>query len=181
HRLCVYTDENGQASVEVFGKCIQGNVIAEFVDEGIIRFATFTFACPPGASGGTEAGGTSTGGSSAIPANVPASQITPGVPSEQTQKIIEKVSKPSAKAPKAKAATLAFARVDTNPFKRTDRYVVVRVNGKAKTARLQITLVGRNGKVLGKVVRTVPTNRVARVPNLKLPKAVKTARVKVLA
>ena len=55
------------------------------------------------------------------------------------------------------------------------------MNGAARTAKIQLTLIGKKRKVLRKVVRTVPTNRSVRVPGLKLPQAVKTLRVKVLA
>ena len=58
---------------------------------------------------------------------------------------------------------------------------MVRVNSTAKTARVQVTLVSRNGKVLSKVTRVVPTNRLVRVPNLKLPSAALNARVRVVS
>ncbi len=178
HRLCVFTNAQGQASIEVFGKCVQGNVIVEFVDEGIIRFATFTFGCPPGAPGGTQAGAAAANG-------VNPGTLVPGVSTQATQQAIQQAQVTAAaakKAAKAKKATLAFARIQKKPFARSSqRYIVLRVNGTAKTARVQITLVATNGRVIGKVKRTVRTNRVVKVPNLKLPKAVKTARVKVLA
>ena len=192
HRLCLFTDENGQASVEVFGKG-PSNVIVEFVDEGIIRFATFTFAQPPtGGTGGTAAGGSTTppSGSATTGGALPQGAV-PGAPAQQVKSIIEQAKQdasPAANAPaaakaaaakKARKARLAFARVEMNPLKRTHRYVVVRVNGAAKTAKVQIALV-RNGKVVRRVVRTVRTNRVVRVPNLKLPKAIKIARVRVV-
>ncbi|MFN2470564.1 MAG: hypothetical protein ABR583_06170 [Gaiellaceae bacterium] len=187
HRLCVWTDSRGEASIEVFGKCIRGNVIAEFVAEGIIRFAIFDFACPPGAAGGTGVSGSATGSQSSSSATAPFAgsqgDIVPGASTAQTQKIIEQ-AKADAKAKPAaapKKATLAFARIAKKPFaKQSERYVVVRVNGAARTAKIEITLVGKNGRVLGKVVRTIATNRTVRVPNLKLPKVAKTARVRVL-
>ncbi len=173
HRLCVITNDEGEASVEVFGKCLQGNVIAEFVEEGLIRFETFTFGCPPGAGGGTQVGG------GAAANGVDPGSLTPGMTTAQVKSIIQKAKKPQAKP---KKASLAFARIQKKPFaKKGDRYLVVRVNSAAKTARVRVTLVGPNGRVIGKVVRKVQTNRVVRVPKLKLPAAVKTARVKVLA
>ena len=161
----------------------------DFPEEGgLLRFDTFVFACPPGGGGGTSDGGSSddptgtTSLSSLVPEGV---QLVPPAPSAVTQNLIEQVqaqSNAEAKpAAKPKKATLAFARIEKKPFARqSERYVVVRVNGQARTARIQVTLIGKNGRVLGKVVRTVRTNRVVRVPNLKLPLAAKTARVKVL-
>ncbi len=180
HRLCVKTDSNGQASVEVFGKCQTGNVIAEFVDEGLIRYDIFTFGCPPGGAGGTSSGSAGGSGSAA-----PAGDIVPGASNATIRSIISgsKADGKSAasSAKKAAKAKLAFARIQVKSFQKRDRFVVVRVNGLARTAKIQVTLVGKKGKVLRKVVRTVPTNRTVRVPGLKLPKAAKTLRVKVLA
>ena len=59
---------------------------------------------------------------------------------------------------------------------RTGRYLSVRVNGSAKTAKLRITLISQNGKS-HIVLRTVKTNHVVRVANLKLAPTVKSVRV----
>jgi hypothetical protein len=180
-RLCVLTDANGQASVEVFGKCGAGNVIVEFVDEGIIRVATFTFGCP-------------TAGTPATPAttSVPTGLTPPASPAQMAQALQQAAvqqantdaattgTKPATTAKPAKA-TLTVARIQKAAFaKKSSRYVVVRVNSTARTARIQVSLIARGGKVLGKVTRVIPTNRVVRVPNLKLPAAAATARVRLI-
>ena len=51
---------------------------------------------------------------------------------------------------------------------KTGRFVVVRVNGSAKTATIRVKLIGADGKVLTTVLRTVATNHAVRIANLKL-------------
>ena len=57
------------------------------------------------------------------------------------------------------------------------RYLVVRVNGSAASAKVRITLVMRTGKATKPVVRTIATNRAVRVANLQVSKHVRTVRV----
>ena len=57
------------------------------------------------------------------------------------------------------------------------RYLLVRVDGNASTAKVRIRLIGRNGKVLRVVTKTIPTNRLVQVKNLKLSKSVRSANV----
>ena len=49
---------------------------------------------------------------------------------------------------------------------KTGRFVVVRVNGSAKTATIRVKLIGADGKVLRTVLRTVTTNHAVRIANL---------------
>jgi hypothetical protein len=178
--VCILTNSNGQASVEVFGKCGAGNVLVFFPEEGLIRVATFTFGCPtapatpgtPGAPGATPPAGTPP---SVIPPEI-APSVVPPANAAQIAKVIQQSSaKPAVKA------SLAFARIQKQAFaKLSKRYVLVRVNGSQAKARVQVTLIGKRGKILGKVTRTVRTNRSVRVPNLTLKKAVITARVRLL-
>jgi hypothetical protein len=80
-----------------------------------------------------------------------------------------------------KRASLVFVRI-VKPMKQgAVRSVVLRVSSPKKTAQLQIKLIGKRGKVLGTLIRKVKTNRTVKVPNLRLPKAVVTVRVKVIA
>ena len=83
---------------------------------------------------------------------------------------------PAAKKPVAKAAALKLTSARL-VFKNGKRYLVVRVNGTAKTAKLRITLVMRTGKATAPVVRTVRTNAAVRVANLQVGKHVRTVRV----
>jgi hypothetical protein len=86
----------------------------------------------------------------------------------------------SASAPKVakvhKAASVSMARIVTL---KSGRYVNVRVNGANGKATIRVTLIGRNGKVLMTVLRSVKTNQVVRVANLKLGPSVRSIRVAV--
>jgi hypothetical protein len=73
--------------------------------------------------------------------------------------------------------TLAYVRVAY--AQQTGRQLVVRVNGKMKTAKLSIVLKGANGKALQTAVRYVPTNREAKVKNLRLSGKVSSVSVSV--
>ena len=87
---------------------------------------------------------------------------------------------PAAAAPAAKPAAKAAALKLTSArlvFKGGKRYLVVRVNGAAKTAKVRITLVMRTGKATKPVVRTIRTNAAVRVANLQVSKHVRTVRV----
>jgi hypothetical protein len=83
---------------------------------------------------------------------------------------------PAAKKPVAKAAALKLTSARL-VFKNGKRYLVVRVNGTAKSAKIRITLVMRTGKATTPVVRTIRTNAAVRVANLQVGKHVRTVRV----
>ena len=68
-------------------------------------------------------------------------------------------------------------RIQVERFGKGARYVNVRVNGTPKSATIQVRLVKANGKTLRRVIRVVPTNRLTRVPKLKLDNIVKTVKV----
>jgi len=74
----------------------------------------------------------------------------------------------------AKRASVAKVQIVSQ---KSGRYVVVRVSGAAKTARIRVTLLGKNSKVLKVAFRTVQTNRAAKVTNLKLGPSVRSVRV----
>ncbi len=87
---------------------------------------------------------------------------------------------PAAAAPAAKPAAKAAALKLTSArlvFQGGKRYLVVRVNGAAKSAKVRITLVMRTGKAAKPVVRTIRTNAAVRVANLQVSKHVRTVRV----
>ena len=83
---------------------------------------------------------------------------------------------PAAQKPTAKAAALKLTSARL-VFKGGKRYLVVRVNGAAKQAKVRITLVMRTGKATKPVVRTIRTNAAVRVANLQVSKHVRTVRV----
>ena len=123
----------------------------------------------PTPAGGGGAGG---GGGGNTPAPTPASTATvvslagAPVPAAQTP-----AAKPAAKAA---ALKLTSARL---VFQGGKRYLVVRVNGSAATAKVRITLVMRTGKATKPVVRTIGTNRAVRIANRQVGKHVQTVRV----
>jgi len=180
----VRTGVNGQAGIFVrstTGSCI--DVVSENVDtrnggDGIFRSTDFnpttgascggTTPPPPGAPGGTSTGttgGTTAGGATApVVTAAPVAVSTP-VPTAKT-----------APTGAAKTMSLATARVVKVG---TGRYLMVRVNGPAKSAKLKITLISKiNGKVTSRVVtRFVATNHQVRVGNLKLAPSIRSVRV----
>jgi len=87
---------------------------------------------------------------------------------------------PAAQTPAVKPAAKAAALKLTSArlvFQGGKRYLVVRVNGSAATAKVRITLVMRTGKATKPVVRTIRTNKAVRVANLQVSKHVRTVRV----
>jgi hypothetical protein len=68
-------------------------------------------------------------------------------------------------------------RIQVVSFGKRSRYVNVRINGSATKAKIEVRLIKANGKTLRRVQRVVPTNRLVRVPNLKLDSVVKTVKV----
>ena len=184
------TNALGMAGISVVSStnaCI--NVDAENVGTrnggaGIFRFANFNptsgTACSQGGTGGT--GGTTTtgttgtttttttttahvsGGTSVTAAPV---AISAPVPTAQA-------TAPAVAPAKVVKVTLVSAKVVTA---KTGRYLQVNVKSSARSAKLRITLVGKNGKVSRIVLRTVATNHAVRVPNLKLAPSIRTVRV----
>lgn len=180
----VKTGANGEAAIDVVsttGSCI--DVVAENTatrngGTGIFRSTDFNpttgNSCggttpPPTPPGTTPGGGGNTGGTGAATAPVvtaaPVAVATP-VPTAKT----------ATPAAAAKTMTLASARVVKVG---QGRYLVVRVNGPAKVAKLRITLVSKvHGKTTHRVItRYVRTNHPVRVGNLKLAPSIRSVRV----
>ena len=85
---------------------------------------------------------------------------------------------PAVAAPEAKKPTVALKLASARlVFKDGKRYLVLRVNGSARTAKVRITLVMRTGKASAPVVRTIRTNAAVRVADLQVGKHVRTVRV----
>jgi len=138
---------------------LTGNSIGAFVGHDT-TVVTYTNIDPPVAPA-------STGGSSAASTPVVAA-ATP----------VASVTKPAATVPRSAAAVKKTAKLASSRI--VGRYVYVRVNGTAAKATIRVTLVGAHGKALKAVLRSVPTNRSVRVPNLKLGPSVHSVKVKVL-
>jgi hypothetical protein len=86
-------------------------------------------------------------------------------------------AQPKAKAPAIRKATLRTAQVLTM---KGQRYLVVQLKSKLNSAKIRISLIGKNGKVQKVVVRKVATNRAVIVPNLKFGKLVKSVKISVM-
>jgi hypothetical protein len=189
--VTVATNALGMAGISVVSStnaCI--NVDAENLGTrnggaGIFRFTNFNpttgLACSQGGTGGTggttttttTTGGTttttthSTGGSGGATVTAAPVAISAPVPTAQA-------TAPAVAPAKVVKATLVSAKVVTA---KTGRYLQVNVKSSAKSAKLRITLLGKNGKVSRVVLRTVATNRAVRVSNLKLAPSIRSVRV----
>jgi hypothetical protein len=168
-------------------------VIADFRDERLEFGTTVTIPAAPGTPPGTT--GASVG--EVLTVN---QQLTPVLPApviganpavvttlpsgnqSNNPTVNTPVNQQTLKTPVLKAkASLMFVRI-VKPLKLGGvRYVVLRVKSSQKNARLQIRLIGKRGKVLGTMLRTVKTGRTIRVPNLRLPKSVVNVRVRVIS
>lgn len=127
---------------------------------------TTTTATAASTSSGSTAG---TSGTPA-PAASTASTATTASTSTPTAAAVPQVTKT------VKLAYVLSARIVAL---KTGRFVVVRVNGSAKTATIRVKLIGADGKVLRTVLRTVATNHAVRIANLKLGHSVHSIRVAV--
>jgi hypothetical protein len=124
-------------------------------------------------SGVTVATFTNVAGTATPPAGGGTSPTTPAA----APKASSSASTTAVSAPKAtKKASVAKVQIVSQ---KSGRYVVVRVSGAAKTARIKVTLIGTHSKVLKVALRTVKTNRAVKVGNLKLGPAVRSVRVAV--
>ena len=173
NRLCTFTDEWGNSAIEVFNSNKTSvDVIAEFVNEGILRDTFANFGSP------TTGNTTSADGppSSHVPTQ---SQLTSAVAVTASGPVVAKTS--AIKTIKSKQAKhlkkvlhkIRFAKVVT-PF-RGHAKLLVRVNGKAGMVGLRITIT-KNGKT-HTVTRFVPANHKMTVKNLVIP--AKTAKITV--
>jgi hypothetical protein len=194
------TNAHGMAGISVVSStnaCI--NVDVENIGTrnggaGIFRFANFNpttgLACtqggggtttpPPGGGtgaggggggnggGGNGGGGGGNGGGGGVTAAPVA--ISAPVPTAQATK---PAATPAQTAKTAKASLVSAIVVKT----RTGRYLNVRVNSASRVAKIKVTMIGKNGKVARVVLRTVKTNHMVRVPNLKLAPSIRTVRV----
>jgi hypothetical protein len=133
----------------------------------IVDFTNGPAAAAP--TGGSSTGGSSTGGSSS------GGSTTGTTPVTTTSTVTTASTSPPTQvtAPKV-AMKVASVRIMTMGH---NRYVVVRINGAAKTARIHLTLLDKQQRVASRLTRYVATNKAVRVGNLRL--ANKIAGVKV--
>jgi hypothetical protein len=141
--------------------------VGAFVGTGttIVTFTNVAGA-PPAAAAGPAVASTSGGSSGSTSGTAASTATTAGVSAPTATSVVRNI----------KAASVMSARIVAL---KTGRFVVVRVNGSAKTATIRLRLIGADGKVLRTVLRTVSTNHAVRVANLKLGPSVRSIRVAV--
>jgi hypothetical protein len=175
-RLCTFTDRWGNSAIEVYnsGKT-PVDVIAEYVNEGILRDTIVHFETPPtlGQDGTTSPDGPP---SSHVPTPT---QLSQAVAVSATGPVLAPKSTTVAKTIKSKQTKklvlhkIRYAQVVT-PFHQKAK-LLVRVNGKAGMVKLRITIL-KGGKA-HTYIRFIPANRKMTVKNLSIP--AKTAKVTV--
>jgi hypothetical protein len=171
---CAYLDANGNAALEVFNSGDQTiNVIAEYIDEGLLRDIDVIFGAGdgPGDPPSTDAPPNTPGGADTPPSSGPGSN-----PPSSGQ-VLQTVGNNSHLLGGTKTATAASkTRLSKSRIVRvgSKRYLEVKVRSSAKTAKLAIRLKLRSGKVL-KATAKVKTNRTVRV--MRLSSAVKSVKV----
>jgi hypothetical protein len=162
-RICVRTDSNGNAAVEVLeSNPVNVNVIADFTDEGILRSITAAFGTV-GSSGGTPpptptTGGTPTSGTTTTSSTSANSGTT--APSAATIAQVAPALGATKATVKANAARIMIVRLVSRPGKAP--YVVIKVSSSSKTAKVRLRLLtGRRHHKLTSHTRvvTVRTNR----------------------
>jgi hypothetical protein len=203
NRVVVITGTNGQAGVlvtETRDICV--DVLAENLGTRIsvqnpgvrrqvfinpARGTTLT-ACGDGTGGG--------GPTTPTQPTQPTTQPTTPLPSNTTTVVITApaaqaaivslggnptpvATAPAKATPKAKAAAARLSSAQLLTIK-GNRYLVLKLKSKLNSAKVRITLIGKNGKAQRVVIRKVATNRAVVVPNLKLGKSVRSVRVSVI-
>jgi hypothetical protein len=170
---CAYLDSRGNAALEVFNSGDQTiNVIAEYIDEGLLRDidAVFGAGDGPGDPPSTDPPPNTGGGSEPTP--------VPGTNPPSAGQVVKTVgagshlvggTKTSRKVKRTRISKARIVRVGAR------RYLVVKVRSTHKRVKLAIRLKLRNGKVL-KTTRKIRANRSVRV--MRLSFAVKSAKVK---
>ena len=155
---------------------------------GITGVVCGTAPAPPPAGGGGTGGNNNTGGNTNTGGTTTTSS---GGSTSAGSSVVVNLGTPVIKAnPVLDVSTTKQAIVASNSARlfsvkvlqsKLGRYLVVNVKGKAKMAKVRIVFVGKNGKALKAVTRVVPTNRVFKIANLKLPKTAVSVRASVIS
>jgi hypothetical protein len=175
---CAYLDDHGNAALEVFNSGREKvNVIAEYIDEGLLRSrdvdfsSTVTDTTPPPSTPPAAPGDTG--------APNPAPSTGPGTTAPTAQQAVATMGTQAATRTRAgsKAGRTVIVRAS---FSRTSkgRYLMVKVSSPNKTAKLAIRLLGNRNKVLSRATRTVKTNKTVRV--MKVSSKVKAAKLRLV-
>ena len=172
---CAYLDANGNAALEVFNSGDQTiNVIAEYIDEGLLRDidAIFGAGNGPGDPPSTDAPPNTPGDTPTPPSNGAGSNPPSSAQVVQTAGDDSHLLAGIKTASASKKTRLSKARIMRVGSK---RYLVVKVKSTAKRVKLTIRIKLRSGRVL-KTTARVRTNRTVRV--MRLSPSVKSVKVK---
>jgi hypothetical protein len=158
--VCRITDRNGNAAIEVINSDPQWiNVTALFLPEALLRDIDVDFR-----TGGTQDGPTPPGD----PEIKPPPAIDPGAAADALGPAV--AAKFVGKKGRAKAARVT-SYLKTKSGK---RFLVVRVTSSKGRAKVHVVLLGRHGHKLGRITRTIRTNRLVAI---RVKGSVKRARV----
>jgi len=158
--VCRITDAYGNAAIEVINSDPQSiNVTALYVPEALLRDTDLEFGTPD-----------STGGP--LPPGAP--PVVPSPPITASQAAAAGVPDAVKFTPKKGAAKKARVSVSYMKTKAHKRYVVVRVTSAKAKAKVRIRLVGKHGRTLKVVVRSVRTNHLV---SIRVSSKVKKARI----
>jgi hypothetical protein len=160
-RVCVTTDSNGNAAVEVLeSNPVSVDVIADFTNEGILRDISVDYSTagssggtpPPNTSGSTSGGSTGT----APPSSSVLSSVAP---------TLLPTGSPAVKSNKARITMLRLV----TPA-RGQHYLLVKISSGSRSAKLRLRLVervasagGRHARITRTRVVTITTNRTVKV------------------
>jgi hypothetical protein len=145
--VCRITDEHGNAAIEVINSDPQLiNVTALFVNEALLRDIDLDFGVPTSTGGPTPPGGP--------PQDPPPFPVT-----------VAKAKQAGVDTGFAKKAKVKAARVSVSYLKSKHgkRFVVVRVSSSKHKAKVRIRLIGKHGRVLKVVTRSIRTNRLVTI------------------
>ncbi len=179
NRLCTFTDRWGNTAIEVFNSDQTSvNVIAEFVNEGILRdtFANFAPTTTPLPGGALQ----DSGPVSHIPTPTSlkdAVVVSASGPVLAAKPAITTIKSKQAKLQQKFLHKIRFAKVVT-PL-HSQAKLVVRVNGKAGMVGLRITILKKGGKA-HTYTRFIPANVKMAVKHLSVPNKAAKVTVKVL-
>jgi hypothetical protein len=169
-RVCIHTNSQGNAAWETFnGTGGTVDLIAEFVDEGLLRHIDVSFG--PAA----DTGQTSNPVTNTTITEIHNSTTTPGgTPGGPTTG--PKGSVPPVTIPPHKTFKLAMARL-VRPVGKAP-YLLVRVNGPAgKKAGVHAKLYSAGHMAKGSFVRSVAVNKTVKLTSPKLTKKIRSVRV----
>jgi hypothetical protein len=152
--VCRFTDENGNAAVEVINSDPQSiNVVAYYVPEGILRDIDVDFgtAPPPPPPGDFDDSPPPPDGTEGT-----------GTPTQNVLKSVgaTSVAKKAKRKVKAISASIRTARL----VKRHGKvYLVVKIKSNARYARLRVKALGKHGRTLSIKTKRIRTNRTVKL------------------